>query len=212
MLGKRTPGREPDKLLIEHIGKCYVALRLQCMAARHHDHEPIDAKGICLQPFGAGQVSEHTDIGVSLGYGWSYLVTDPLLQRDIDARIPRKPAGQNIRKVLFQCSRIRHQSDMATHPSTRMFAQIAAQSLHLRQNELGVVTERRTGRCRPHASSMAFQQGCSKRLLHPFHAGACGGKRNGCARRASGDAALFDHGGEQAQIGQIEMHGTISFG
>jgi hypothetical protein len=31
-------------------------------------------------------------------------------------------------------------------------------------------------------------------------------------RGASGDAAFPDHRSEQAQVGQIEMHGTTSFG
>src|ERR1700720_4702983 len=71
-----------------------------------------------------------------------------------------------------------------------------------------MVTERSTGRGRSHASAMSLQQACSKRLLHPFHACACRGKRNGCARGAGGNTPLLDHGSEQAQVSQIEMHGT----
>ena len=106
MLGKRTPSRQADKLLIEHINKCYAAPHRQCMAARHHDHEPIDAKRVGLQPLGASQVSQHSNISVGLGHSRGYLVTESLLQRDIDAGICRKPAGKNLRKVLFQRSRI----------------------------------------------------------------------------------------------------------
>jgi hypothetical protein len=106
MLGKRTPVPQADKFLIEHIDKSYVTPARQRMAARHHDHEPVDAKGVSLQPLGASQVSQHANIGVGLGYGRSDLVTEPLLQRDIDAGIRRKPAGKNIRKVFFQHGRI----------------------------------------------------------------------------------------------------------
>src|ERR1700722_18600222 len=63
-----------------------------------------------------------------------------------------------------------------------------------------------------HAPTMSLQQRRSKHLLHPLHACTCRGERNSCARGASGNAALLDYGGEQAQVGQIEMHGTTSFG
>jgi hypothetical protein len=106
MVGQRTPGREADKLLIEHINKCYAAPSRQYMAARHHDHVPIHKKGVSLQSFGASQVNEHANIGMPLGHSRSYLVTEPLLQRDIDAGIGRKPAGQDIREVFFQRGRI----------------------------------------------------------------------------------------------------------
>ena len=76
------------------------------MAARHHDHEPVDAKGVSLQSLGASQVSQHANIGMGLGHSRRYLATEPLLHRDIDARIGRKPAGKSIRKVFFQCGRV----------------------------------------------------------------------------------------------------------
>jgi len=76
------------------------------MAARYHDHEAIDAKGVSLQSLGTSQVSQHSNIGMGLGHTRSDLVTESLLQRDIDAGIRRKPAGKNVRKVLFQCSSI----------------------------------------------------------------------------------------------------------
>ena len=210
MLGKSTAGREADKLLIEQINECYVAPPRQRMAARHDDDEPVNAEGEGLHSLDASRVGghQHADVGVALRYGRSYLVTEAFLQCDIDAGIGCKPAGQDIRKVFFQRRRIRHQSDVSAHPATRMFAEIAVQPLHLCQNELGMVTERSTGRGRSHASAMSLQQACSKRLLHPFHACACRGERNGCARGASGNTALLDHGSEQAQVGQIEMYRT----
>ena len=63
-------------------------------------------KGVSLQSLGASQVSQHSNISVGLGHSRGYLVTESLLQRDIDAGICRKPAGKNLRKVLFQRSRI----------------------------------------------------------------------------------------------------------
>ena len=125
MFGKCTPSHQADKLLIEQINKCYVAPARQCMTARHDDHKPVDAKGVSLQPLGASQVSQHADIGAALGDRRRYLVTDSLLQCDVDAGVGRKPAGQDIRKVFFQRRRIRHQSDVSAHPATRMFAEIA---------------------------------------------------------------------------------------
>jgi hypothetical protein len=37
VFGKRAPGRQAHKLLIEHIDECYVTSFRQCMASRHHD-------------------------------------------------------------------------------------------------------------------------------------------------------------------------------
>jgi hypothetical protein len=71
------------------------------MTARHHDYKPVDAKGVSLQPLGASQVSQHTNIGMALGYGRRYLVTDSLLQCDVDAGVGRKPSSQDIREVFF---------------------------------------------------------------------------------------------------------------
>src|SRR6202021_2533833 len=89
-----------------------------------------------------------------------------------------------------------------------MLAQIAAQSLHLRQDELRVVKQRLTGGRWAHASTMSLQQSRSEHLLHPFHACACRRERDACARSANCNAALLHYGGEQAQVGKIKMHGA----
>jgi len=108
MLGKRTAGHEADKLLIEQINECYVAPPRQRMAAWHDDDESVNAEGEGLQSLDAGRVGgqQHADVGVALRYGRSYLVTEALLQCDIDARIGCKPASKNIRQVFLQRSGI----------------------------------------------------------------------------------------------------------
>ena len=108
MLGKCTPGHQADKLLIDHINECDVAPTRQRMATRHNDDEPVDAEGVGLQSLDASQVGQHqhANVGVPLRHGRSYLVTEPFLKRDIDAGIGCKPAGKNIRQVLFQRSGI----------------------------------------------------------------------------------------------------------
>src|ERR1700723_1854480 len=90
-----------------------------------------------------------------------------------------------------------------------MLAQIAAQSLHLRQDELRVMKQRVTGGRWAHASTISLQQSRSEHLLHPFHARARRRKRDACARSANGNAALLHYGGEQAQVGKIKMRGAV---
>ena len=108
MFGKRTAGHKADKFLIEQINECYLAPPRQPMAARHDDDEPVNAKGEGLKSLDASRVGghQHADVGVALRYGRSYLVTEAFLQCDIDAGISCKPAGKNIRQVLFQRSGI----------------------------------------------------------------------------------------------------------
>jgi len=102
MLGKCAPGDKANELLIEQIGERYVAPARQCVTARHHGHQPIRAKGVSLQSVGARQVGQQANIGVGLGHGRRDLVTESLLQSDIDSGIGRKPACKYIRKVFFE--------------------------------------------------------------------------------------------------------------
>jgi hypothetical protein len=87
-------------------------------------------------------------------------------------------------------------------------AEILAQPLGLAQDGARVLQQRAAGLRRRHALPPAHQQRGAERLLHVADArGGCG-EREMRALGAARDAAGLDHVPEQAEIGQIEAHGS----
>ena len=95
---------------------------------------------------------------------------------------------------------------MAAQPAAGMLAQLAAQMLHLLQDEAGMVGERPAGGRRLHAAPAPLQQAGAECRLHSPDPGAGRGEGQPGTRRTGGDAALVHDGGEQAQVGEVEMH------
>ena len=118
-----------------------------------------------------------------------------------------QPAS-GVGQVLLQRRRVRQQPDVTAQAAARVLAQLAAQAFHLLQDEAGVVGEGEARRCRPHAAPAAIEQRRSQGLLHPAHPGAGRRECQPGTGGTGGDAALLRHGGEQAQVGEVEVHGT----
>jgi hypothetical protein len=115
--------------------------------------------------------------------------------------------AQRLRQELGERIGVGEHADLAGEPAG-IGAQILAQPLGLAQNRARVLQERAAGLRRGHALPPAHQQRGAERLLHVADArGGCGeGEMR--ALGTAGDAARFHHVAEQAEIGQIETHGS----
>ena len=79
------------------------------MVRRDHEHEPIDTKRQDLEPGHLDRAGDDPDIGTAVGDGPDDLVTEPLLQVDIDLGIGREKGAERLGQKLGQRIGIRHQ-------------------------------------------------------------------------------------------------------
>jgi hypothetical protein len=88
----------------------------------------------------------------------------------------------------------------------RIFAELAAHSLDLAQDNPGVMSESRSSRRRLGSPAAAFEQGISDGLFHTAQPGARGWQGKIGLPSAMGDATRFDDKQKQPKIDKIEAH------
>src|SRR5262249_43937366 len=98
--------------------------------------------------------------------------------------------------------------DMAGEPAG-IGAEVLAQPLGLTQDRARMLQQRAAGLGWGHAFSSAYEQRCTQRFFHIANA------RSGCSQRdmrrwrTARDAPRLDHVAKQAEIGQVEAHGSL---
>ncbi len=91
-----------------------------------------------------------------------------------------------------------------------VFAELAAQALHLLQHDACMVQQRAAGLGGAHALRVAREQRAAERVFHAAHALAGRGERHVRALGAGREAARFDNVDEEPQVGEIESHGEAA--
>ena len=177
------------------------------MALRHDQDEAVAAERIGLEPARIDRAGDDADIADAFGDQADDLVGEALLQVDADLRVAGQKGAERLGQELRQGVGVGEDPDLARQPAG-IGAEILAQALGLGQHRAGVLEEGPPGRRRSHALAAAQEERSAERLLHVADAGAGGRQRQMGPLGPVGDAARLDHVAEQAQIGQIELHGA----
>ncbi len=145
-------------------------------------------------------------IGDAFGDQADDLVAQPLLEVDADMRMRGEERAQRLGQKLGERIGVGQHPDLAGEPA-RIGAEVLAQALGLPQDGARMLQQRAAGLGRRDALAAAHQQRGAERLLHVADAGRGGGQRQMRALGAMRDAARLDDMAEQAEIGEIEVHG-----
>ena len=178
------------------------------MIARHHQHEAVAAERIGGQPAGIDGAGDDADVADAFGDQPDDLVGQPLLEIDADVGMGGEERAQRLGQEFGQRVGVGQHPDLAGEPAG-IGAEVLAQPLGLLQHGAGVLQQRPAGLGRGDAMARPDQQRRAERLLHVADAGRGGGQRQMGALGAVGDAAGLHHMAKQAEIGEVEAHGSL---
>ena len=176
------------------------------MPLRDDDDEAVGAERVGLERAGIDRAGDDADIGDALGDQPDDLVGEPLLEVDADLRMPGEERAQRLGQEFEQRVGVRQHPDLAGAPA-RIGGELVAQPLDLGQDRARVLEKRAAGRGRRHALAAAGQERRAEQLLHVPDAGRGGGEREMRPLGAAGDRARLDDLAEEAEIGEVEVHG-----
>ena len=204
---QRAGAVEPDEVAVEHLRKRDFRALGERMVARHHQHEAVAAERIGFERARIHGAGDDAEIGNAFRDQADDLVAEPLLEIDADMRMRRQERAQRLRQEFGERVGVGQHPDLPGD-AAGIGAEILAQPLGLPQDGARVLQQRAAGLRRLHALPAAHQQGGAERVLHVADARRRGGEREVGALRAVRDAAGVDDVAEQAQIGEIEAHGS----
>ncbi|CAB5642327.1 Uncharacterised protein [Pseudomonas putida] len=182
----------------------------QWMALRRYKHQWVFAKRPGLQVLAGGGGRNYAQVRHALGNRLHDAQARQLLHIHADAWVFSQVAGQQLRQVLRECSRVAQQAHLALLP-LNVLAQVELQALDLLRYQPGMLQQCLAGQSCLHATAVAFQQRDAQRSLHGAdpRTGCC--QRKMAAAGTGGDVAALQGVLEQPEVDQIEMHVALSW-
>ena len=179
------------------------------MSLRRHQHQPILREGHGLQ-FGGGidDVGHDAEIGPAARDGAHDVRARAVLDLDVDIGMGRQESADQRRQEFQGGGRVRQHAHLAAQALGEL-AKFSAHLVELPGDQPCVMEEGEAGRSRADAAPLALEQRHAQFALHVAHALAGGGQGKAAAGRAVGDARGLGDVQHQAQVDQVEVHGSI---
>lgn len=158
------------------------------------------------QAHGVHMAGHDAQVGPAVAHAAGNVGVGAFLQVDVHPRMGGQELGQQFGQE------IRHRRGVGEHaqPPAQAGAklqQVGAQLLGLAQHGAGVAEEGLARRREPHAARLAVEQGQAHAVFQRLDAHAGRRQRQVLARGGAGDGTVFGATHEQAQVGEVELHG-----
>ena len=150
---------------------------------------------------------DDADVGAAVEHAVRDLCVRFFLKVDVDPRMARQEARQDLGHEVADRGGVGEHPQMAAQAAA-VFGQFGTQLAGLVQHQPRVVEKGLARRQQAHAARFARQQRNARLRLQRLDAGAGRGQRQVLALGRAREAAELGGGDEEAQIRQVELHGS----